>query len=110
MDLYKNIKKRRKELNLTQSELAEKSGYTSKSSIARIENGEIDLPLSKIKDIALALSVTPSELLGWDDLDNAKAKSNEIDKAIELFEQYQHAEPRVQSAVDLLLKPPQSDA
>ena len=33
---------------MTQKELAEKSGYTF-SSISRIEKGEIDLPISKVK-------------------------------------------------------------
>ena len=39
--LYKNIKARRVELGLTQQELAEKMGYTNRSSIAKIENGAV---------------------------------------------------------------------
>jgi len=65
LDLYKNIKKRRQELHMTQTELAEKTGYTNKSSIASIEAGKIDLPQSKILQFADALECTPSELLGW---------------------------------------------
>jgi len=64
LDLYKNIKARRKELKMTQTELAEKVGYKDKSAIARIEKGEIDLPLSKIKDFSRALEISPSDLLG----------------------------------------------
>lgn len=48
LQLYKNIKNRRKELGMTQSELAKKLGYTDKSMISKIENGSIDLPQSKI--------------------------------------------------------------
>lgn len=76
LPLYKNIKNRRKELKLTQSELAERTGYADKSMIAKIEKGLIDLPLSKIEVFANALETTPSELMGdtWesDILDNAR--------------------------------------
>lgn len=37
LTLYKNIKKLREELGMSQDELAEKTGYTSRSSIAKIE-------------------------------------------------------------------------
>lgn len=48
LQLYKNIKNRRTELHLTQSELADKMGYADKSMIAKIEKGLVDLPQSKI--------------------------------------------------------------
>lgn len=66
-ELYKNIKKRRLELGMTQSELARLAGYENRSSIARIERGDHDLPQSKIMDIANALKTTPSYLMGWED-------------------------------------------
>lgn len=67
LDLYKNIRERRKELNMSQDELARKVGYTSRSTIARIENGEIDISRSKILAFADALRTTPAELMGWSD-------------------------------------------
>ncbi|EFV01897.1 DNA-binding helix-turn-helix protein [Pseudoramibacter alactolyticus ATCC 23263] len=67
IDLYKNIKKRRQELKISQSKLAELVGYTNRSSIAKIEAGKIDLPQSKIVEIAEALRTTPKELMGWED-------------------------------------------
>ncbi len=66
-ELYKRIKKRRLDLGMSQEELASKAGYTSRSTIARIEHGEINLPQSKVVDIAQALRVTPSYLMGWED-------------------------------------------
>lgn len=66
LELYENIKARRKAAKMTQEELARLTGYTDRSSIARIEKGEIDLPQSKIKQFADALGTTPSALLGWD--------------------------------------------
>lgn len=64
----KNIKKLRKELHLTQEELAKKVGYSERSIIAKIEKGESDVPLKKIPLFAKALGVTPSELMGMDGL------------------------------------------
>jgi len=68
LELYKNIKSRRQELHMTQDELAKKTGYTNKSSIATIEAGKIDLPQSKILEFANALETTPSDLMGWNDM------------------------------------------
>lgn len=62
--LYKNIKARRIELGLTQQELAEKMGYTNRSSIAKIENGAVDLSQSKIIQFAKVLETTPGALMG----------------------------------------------
>lgn len=62
--LYENIRKRRKALNMTQQELADKLGYNTRSTIARIEAGEIDLGQSKILQFAQALQTTPGELMG----------------------------------------------
>ena len=56
---------------MTQSELARLAGYENRSSIARIERGDTNLPQSKIVDIASALKVTPSYLMGWEDEDVA---------------------------------------
>lgn len=62
--LYKNIKERRKALKMTQQELAEKIGYTDRSSVAKIESGTVDLSQSKIIQIAKALETTPGDLMG----------------------------------------------
>lgn len=67
--LYLKIKTFRENLKMSQQELAEKTGYTSRSSIAKIEKGEVDLPLSKIALMAEALNTKPSVLLG---LENKK--------------------------------------
>ena len=66
LELYTNIKTLRKAAKMTQEELARRTGYTDRSSIARIEKGEIDLPQSKVKQFAEALGTTPNHLLGWD--------------------------------------------
>ncbi|WP_072593778.1 helix-turn-helix domain-containing protein [Streptobacillus ratti] len=60
------LKKTRINLGLTQEELAQKIDYKTKGSIARIENGERDLPIDKLKLLAKALNTTPEYLVGWE--------------------------------------------
>ncbi len=66
LQLYKNIKSRRVELQMTQSDLAVKLGYADKSMIAKIEKGAVDLPQSKIIAFAEALHTSPGDLMGLD--------------------------------------------
>ena len=61
------IKMRRRELHLSQRDLAEKMGYSNHSTITRIEAGKVDLPQSRIAQFAKVLGTTPAHLLGWDD-------------------------------------------
>lgn len=71
--LYENIRYFRELLGMSQEELAKKTGYTSRSSIAKIENGDVDISQSKIEEFAKALQTTPTKLLGWDsDIDSVK--------------------------------------
>ena len=65
LDLYKKIRARREELNMSQDELAKKLGYKSRSSINKIEKGENDIPQSKIVAFARALDTSPESLMGW---------------------------------------------
>ena len=66
LKLYENIKKRREELGMSQETLAKLVGYTNRSTIARIEHGDIDLPQSMITKFAHALQTSPSLLMGWE--------------------------------------------
>lgn len=66
LEIGKNIMARRKELGLTQEELAKKLGYKSKSTINKIENGTNDIPQSKIIKFAEALDTSPAYLMGWE--------------------------------------------
>lgn len=64
LKLYENIKKYRKLKGMSQGELAKRTGYSNRSAISRIENGDIDLPQSKIMLFAEALGVDVGELMG----------------------------------------------
>ena len=66
MKLYENIRTLRKALGMSQEELAFLTGYTSRSSIAKIENGSVDLSQSKIETFAVALHTSPQKLMDYD--------------------------------------------
>lgn len=63
LEIYKMIKKRRIELDMSQQTLAEKVGYTGKSMVSKVERGEVDLSTTMIKKFAEALCMSPSDLL-----------------------------------------------
>lgn len=55
------IRQNRLERGMTQEQLAISSGYvgeTARSTMSKIERGKVDLPISKIKDIAKALDTS----------------------------------------------------
>lgn len=66
MDLANRVRSRREELGLSQEELALKMGYSSRTSINKIENGR---PISQkiIFRLASALNVSVSYLMGWEE-------------------------------------------
>lgn len=65
MIIGEKIKARRKELGWSLAELGDRMGY-NKSTVLRIERGEVDLPQSRIAQFAQVLDVKPSYLMGWD--------------------------------------------
>ncbi|WP_064609283.1 helix-turn-helix domain-containing protein [Streptobacillus moniliformis] len=75
-DFGNKIRNTRIYLGLTQEELAKKIGYKTKGSITRLENGERDLPIDKLKLLAKALNTTPEYLLGWDTIKEDKKMLN----------------------------------
>ena len=79
LTLYRNIRSRRTELKMSQDTLAELTGYKDRSSIAKIEKGEVDLSESKIREFAKALKVAPRELMGGDEPEEAQAIAAHFD-------------------------------
>ena len=126
----KRIKQRRKELGLSQQELADRMGLKSKSTICRVERGEDNLTTPIVKKYAKALGVDPSMLMEWNNTstsDNTfepeiivelykifspeeledKETVADIIKAMQLYKAYRQASADSQSIVDLALKNPQ---
>ena len=66
MTIGDRVRARRIEKGMTQSELAQRLGYKSKSSVAHIENGR-DIPRAMIVELSEILDTTPGYLMGWND-------------------------------------------
>lgn len=69
MAIMKNIglkiKERRKELGISQTELAEKLGI-KKSTLSQYESGDINIPIQKLIILSTILEVTPNYFLGFE--------------------------------------------
>jgi len=77
MTIGERIKARRLYLNMTQDELAKRVGYKSRSSINKIELSRV-LPNRKIVEMADALEITPSELMGWSEEKDVSVRSAHV--------------------------------
>jgi transcriptional regulator with XRE-family HTH domain len=64
MTIGDRIRERRIELGLTQTDLANKCGYSSKSSICKIEKSDDDITLNTLNKISIALDIDPIDLMG----------------------------------------------
>lgn len=78
MNSNEKIKALRKQKKLSQDELARLTGYTDRSSIAKIESGQVDLTESKILLFAQVLDVSPSYLMGLSDAPPPAAPALEL--------------------------------
>lgn len=85
IEIGNRIKQLRTEKDMSQDELAKRSGYGSRSTINKIELGINDVPQSKIKAIAEALGVSVGTFLCWDEFDE-KHDTNKIQKEVNLIE------------------------
>lgn len=83
MDLGEKVRNRRIELKMSQEDLARKMGYSSRTSINKIENGR---PCSQkiIMRLAKALDTNIAYLMGWDE-DIKKDPAGTAEKHIEIL-------------------------
>lgn len=115
MTVGQRIKQKRIELGLTQEELAERMGYSGKSSVCAAETSGDNITTTKVQKFADALGVTQKYLMyGEEDTDHQV-----VDQIIErrapsvqdrvLLELYHNVSPEIRSMVDYLLKSAQQD-
>lgn len=108
--IYTNIKNRRKELGLSQEELARLIGYTDRSSISKIEKGKVDLSIDTINAFAKALDIEPSVLMGWDDepitidFSQPEHKTNLISDDNEYIQMYMELNQEDKDMVNKMIK------
>ena len=77
MNIGERIKQRRLELGWSQQKLADKMGYTSKSTITKIEKGNNDVAQRNIAKFADVLGVSIAYLMDWDEASTDYAKSDD---------------------------------
>ena len=129
MTVGERIRNRRIELNMSQDELAARAGYCAKPAISRIEHSGNEVSMKQIKRLSEALDCSMAYLMGWETEADKVPKSEEaveentvnetpkgsyimtddLPKAVELFEKYQNAPQYIQEAIENLLKSSQSD-
>lgn len=76
------MRERRIELGMTQDELAQKMGYTSRSTINKIEKGVIDLTQSALVKLADVLDVDALYLLGIENQPDYDIQLTKDEKAL----------------------------
>ena len=103
MNTYEIIKSLRKQLRMSQDELAKKTGYSDRSSIAKIESGKVDLSETKISLFARALNVTPAVLMGLSD-NNPVAVPVLSDQERQLLDNYRDASEEIRQAAFTMLE------
>lgn len=82
LGIGKRIKEKREELGLTQMQLAQRLGYTSKAAVCKVERGDDNITADRVSKFAKALNCSESYLMGWDD--GIKAPTDE-EKLLEAY-------------------------
>ena len=77
-NIGKRIKKERERLGLSQAELGRLVGYSSRSTINKIEKGERDIPRDKVAKFAQVLDVNPAYLAGFTEADIPDGLNKEL--------------------------------
>ena len=80
------IMERRQQLGWTQSDLAFKMGYKTKSAINKIELGINDVSQSKVVKFAEVMGTSVAYLMGWDNQIQVEIKENPVISAELHFE------------------------
>lgn len=95
------IKDRRIELGMSQDELAEKMGYKSRSTIAKIEKGVNDVVQTNIVKFAEILNTTTAYLMGWEETIEEKPVET-ANKLADLFVQIELNEDKNNSLIVMI--------
>lgn len=104
LGLGQRIRMKRLQLGLTQMDLARKMGYTSKSTICKVESGDDNLTTDRVKMFAKALECTSGYLMGWEDEPEPDIiETPDKIKMRKMFEAYSKLDPQIQKIVDGIL-------
>ena len=79
MTVATRIKNRRNELGWSQRELASKMGYASNTTVAKIEQGKVDVSQDRLEQFAQVLGVSVAHLMG---LEQIQKKNDQLVKLV----------------------------
>lgn len=104
MDIGERIKRRRESLGMTQSELAKRVGYASRSTVNKIEKDGRGISQDKIIAIAKVLKTTPSYLMGWEDEEVANLTARQEETIAKFFSLTEANQLLIDKFIDSLLE------
>jgi transcriptional regulator with XRE-family HTH domain len=111
-NIGENIRRIREERGMTQEELAIRVGYTSKSTINKIEQGVNEVRQNKIVEFAKALGTSPAVLMGWvneevdkknDAIADIVLKLRKDDELLSMMEKISKLDPDKRRAINFVL-------
>lgn len=102
MNIGQRIKQLREQANLTQTDVGDFLGVT-KATVARYENGEIDIKRTAAIKLAKILNTTPAYIMGWSDTPKTAPDLGELsgdEKALVLS---YRSHPEMRAAINKML-------
>ena len=72
LNIGTRIKTLRTQCGMSQNELAQKMGYTSRTTISKIESGNIKITTEDVVKFAKSLNTTVPYLMGWNENETNK--------------------------------------
>lgn len=101
MDLASRVRLRREALGLSQEQLAQRMGYSSRTSINKIENGRA-CTQKIIARLAVALNTTPAYLMGWEETSPISHEMNEKSNLLAKITIKAQRDPQFFAAIEAL--------
>ena len=98
---YEKIKILRKRNGWSQTELAQRVGYTDKSMISKIEKGSVDIPRSQVIKFADTFNITASELIG-EAVAEVAADLDDLERVI--LSNFRKLSPHDKKAVSIMIQ------
>lgn len=84
MNIGDRIRLQRTRLDISQTELAKRAGYSDRTAISKFENAGDDITMKQVKRVAKALGVSTEYLMGWQE----EPTPEEAERAKRIIEDY----------------------
>lgn len=100
MTIGRNIYHARKLSGMTLEELSKHIGI-SRQTLSRYENGIIgNIPSDRIEKIAIALNVSPAQLMGWEEMSDSPEEEYYEDAAVNEYAEQLRTNPNMRLLFD----------